>query len=365
MRPPRRRAHRETASECLALVGESGSGKTTLARCVAGLHVSYTGETSFRDEGARSSATPRLPRRSSTCSRAPTPHSTPRKTIAQIIEQPLRSTSPRSAPDPEVTPARAALDRVQRSPPPCPSATRTSCRVESASGWRSPAPSSRSRSSWSATRSRPRSTSPCRRAIIDVLVELQRELHIGLLFVTHNLALIRTLSQEVAVTNEGRIVERGASTTCSTPAGRLHEEAPLRYAEPRGGVRSGDAPERPTRQGRDAPLPRERRASPSPHSTKPARSISSSRVRCSTAEPMPQTRRAVAEFVEPGGAGERLQERLLAWSRSRPRQLARAVLGRLVPPRRHTARRQREPRVRVDRRALPRSSARRGCSRRR
>ncbi len=30
-----------------------------------------------------------------------------------------------------------------------------------------------------------------------------------MLFVTHNLALIRTLSQEVAVMSEGRIVERG------------------------------------------------------------------------------------------------------------------------------------------------------------
>jgi peptide/nickel transport system ATP-binding protein len=46
-------------------------------------------------------------------------------------------------------------------------------------------------------------------AIIDVLAVLQRELGIGLLFVTHNLALIRTLSQEVAVMSEGRIVERG------------------------------------------------------------------------------------------------------------------------------------------------------------
>ena len=46
-------------------------------------------------------------------------------------------------------------------------------------------------------------------AIIDVLADLQRHLDIGLLFVTHNLALIRTLSQEVAVMSEGRIVERG------------------------------------------------------------------------------------------------------------------------------------------------------------
>ena len=46
-------------------------------------------------------------------------------------------------------------------------------------------------------------------AIIDVLAELQREFGIGLLFVTHNLALIRTLAQEVAVMSEGRIVEHG------------------------------------------------------------------------------------------------------------------------------------------------------------
>ena len=77
-------------------------------------------------------------------------------------------------------------------------------------------------------------------AIIDVLAELQRELDIGLLFVTHNLALIRTLSQEVAVMNEGRIVERGlVDTRARRPEGRLHEEAALRHPEPRGGARSG------------------------------------------------------------------------------------------------------------------------------
>ena len=50
-------------------------------------------------------------------------------------------------------------------------------------------------------------------AIVDVLAELQRELHIGLLFVTHNLALIRTIAQEVAVMSEGCIVEHGSVDT--------------------------------------------------------------------------------------------------------------------------------------------------------
>jgi len=46
-------------------------------------------------------------------------------------------------------------------------------------------------------------------AIVDLLGELQRETQVGLLFVTHNLALIRTIAEEVVVMNKGRIVEAG------------------------------------------------------------------------------------------------------------------------------------------------------------
>ena len=46
-------------------------------------------------------------------------------------------------------------------------------------------------------------------AIIELLVQLQLEPGVSMLFVTHNLALIRSVAQEVAVMNEGRIVELG------------------------------------------------------------------------------------------------------------------------------------------------------------
>jgi ABC-type sugar transport system ATPase subunit len=46
-------------------------------------------------------------------------------------------------------------------------------------------------------------------AIVDLIAELQREMKLGLLFVTHNLALIRTIAEEVAVMSNGRIVEHG------------------------------------------------------------------------------------------------------------------------------------------------------------
>ena len=46
-------------------------------------------------------------------------------------------------------------------------------------------------------------------AIIELLARLQSETGVCMLFVTHNLALVRSISQEVAVMSEGRIVEFG------------------------------------------------------------------------------------------------------------------------------------------------------------
>jgi peptide/nickel transport system ATP-binding protein len=46
-------------------------------------------------------------------------------------------------------------------------------------------------------------------AIIDLLRELRTEMGLSLLFITHNLALIRTIADRVAVMTEGRIVELG------------------------------------------------------------------------------------------------------------------------------------------------------------
>ena len=46
-------------------------------------------------------------------------------------------------------------------------------------------------------------------AIVELLGQLRRDMGLTLLFVTHNLALIRTIAQDVAVMSEGRIVEFG------------------------------------------------------------------------------------------------------------------------------------------------------------
>ncbi len=46
-------------------------------------------------------------------------------------------------------------------------------------------------------------------AIVELLRRLQAEHGLSLLFITHNLALVRSIAQEVVVLHEGRVVERG------------------------------------------------------------------------------------------------------------------------------------------------------------
>jgi peptide/nickel transport system ATP-binding protein len=196
--------------ECVALVGESGSGKTTLARCIAGLHSDYRGEISFRGQelpaGAR--ARNRSTRREiQYVFQSPYSSLNPRKTIGQIIDQPLQLFYPCGR-----TEARTriidTLETVQLS-----GSVMDRYPHQLSGGERQRAAIARALIANPQLLVCDEVTSALdvsvQAAIIDVLAVLQRELGIGLLFVTHNLALIRTLSQEVAVMSEGRIVERG------------------------------------------------------------------------------------------------------------------------------------------------------------
>jgi peptide/nickel transport system ATP-binding protein len=197
-------------SECVALVGESGSGKTTLARCIAGLHSSYEGEISFHGDllprGSR--ARDRTTRREiQYVFQSPYSSLNPRKTIGQTIDQPLQLFFPcrqREARGRII----AALESVQLS-----GSVIDRYPHQLSGGERQRAAIARALIANPQLLVCDEVTSALdvsvQAAIIDVLAELQRGLGIGLLFVTHNLALIRTLSQQVAVMSEGRIVERG------------------------------------------------------------------------------------------------------------------------------------------------------------
>ena len=56
-------------------------------------------------------------------------------------------------------------------------------------------------------------------AVVELLAELQRDLGLSMLFVTHNLPLVRSIAHRVAVMADGRIVEIGSTETGAHRAG--------------------------------------------------------------------------------------------------------------------------------------------------
>jgi peptide/nickel transport system ATP-binding protein len=196
--------------QCVALVGESGSGKTTLARCVAGLHRDFRGELALHGKplaaGAR--ARSRNERRElQYIFQSPYNSLNPRKTIAQIVAQPLglffdldhRETHDRVV---------ETLERVRLSP-----SAMTRYPHELSGGERQRVAIARALAAEPTLLVCDEVTSALdvsvQAAIVDLIAELQREMKLGLLFVTHNLALIRTIAEEVAVMSAGRIIEYG------------------------------------------------------------------------------------------------------------------------------------------------------------
>jgi len=196
--------------QCVALVGESGSGKTTLARCIAGLHRNFRGELKLHGAalppGAR--ARDRHARRElQYVFQSPYSSLNPRKTIGQIVAQPVGLFFDVSSRE-EHERVVATLERVRLSPSVMPRYPH-----ELSGGERQRVAIARALAAEPTLLVCDEVTSALdvsvQAAIVDLIAELQREMELGLLFVTHNLALIRTIAEEVAVMSGGRIVEFG------------------------------------------------------------------------------------------------------------------------------------------------------------
>jgi peptide/nickel transport system ATP-binding protein len=198
------------AHECVALVGESGSGKTTVARAIAGLHHNWTGAISLSGVQLQTSARARSSetrRQIQYIFQNPYGSLNPRRTIGQIIGQPLQVFGTASGREAD----RRVADMLERVS--LPAAYARSFPDQLSGGERQRVAIARALVCEPTVLVCDEVTSALdvsvQAAIVELLGNLQRDLGLSMLFITHNLPLVRSIAQRVVVMRQGSVVEFG------------------------------------------------------------------------------------------------------------------------------------------------------------
>ncbi|HTX28593.1 MAG TPA: ABC transporter ATP-binding protein [Streptosporangiaceae bacterium] len=205
------------ARKAVAIVGTSGSGKTTLARCVVGLHKDWTGTITFGGRelppGVRGRTQDQL-RKIQFVAQNPYGSLNPRQTIGQIIGQPLAHfTKLRSKEhDKRVGDALTSVALRESFAARYPD--------ELSGGERQRVALARALVVDPELLVCDEITSALdvsvQAAIVELLLRLQAERGLALLFITHNLPLVRSIADDVTVISAGEICERGPVTQVLT-----------------------------------------------------------------------------------------------------------------------------------------------------
>jgi peptide/nickel transport system ATP-binding protein len=196
---------------CTAIVGESGSGKTTLARCIVGLHPNWTGDITFKGSPLANGARHRqkgVLKQIQYIFQNPYTSLNPRKTINQILSEPLEHFFRISADERRARVARVledvslGHDFLGRYPGQLSGGERQRVAIARAIVVEpdllvcDEVTSALDVSVQAAT--------------VEVLRRLQRERKLTMVFITHNLALVRSIAQTAVVLCEGRLIEIGS-----------------------------------------------------------------------------------------------------------------------------------------------------------
>ena len=229
----RRRLVLHPRGKTLGLVGESGSGKSTTGYCIlqllkpTGLHPLPGKElTELKKEELR-----RM-----------------RQDMQIVFQDPYRARSAHDGRGIVAEPLEVhGIGRARAAPRPCADCSRWSgstrtTRTATRTSSPGPAPADR-------RRPRPRAQPEAdhlRRARLrarrlhpgadpQFLKDLQRDFGLTYLFISHDLAVVRTMSDEIAVMNQGKLVEVG-------PAEQVYTSPKDEYTRPRGRAGSRSAP---------------------------------------------------------------------------------------------------------------------------
>jgi peptide/nickel transport system ATP-binding protein len=198
------------AGKCTAIVGESGSGKTTLARCLIGLHSRWSGEIRLGDAALGCSAGDRTNdqrRRMQYIFQNPFASLNPTMTVAENVEEPLRHFERLSSSERR----RRALEILDTVALGRDFADRLPGRISG--GERQRAAVGRALIVGPEILVCDEITSALDVSVQALLVEqlrdLQLERGLSMVFITHNLAVVRSIAQHVIVLEQGKVVEAG------------------------------------------------------------------------------------------------------------------------------------------------------------
>ncbi len=197
--------------EVVALVGESGSGKTSISRCVGGIHKQWQGSIAVDGEQLAPAARRRTSeqrQRVQYIFQNPYLSLNPRRTVQQILVRPLELFGIAKGRDAREQ-AAELLDQVQLD------AGLLTLRTNRLSG------GERQRVAIArALATRPdllvcdEITSALdvsiQGSIVELLARIKAERKVSMLFVTHDLPLVRSIADRVLVLQHGRLVEAGA-----------------------------------------------------------------------------------------------------------------------------------------------------------
>ena len=215
--------------ETLAVVGESGCGKSTLGRLLLGLQRPDAGTVTLDGidtAGLHGTELRTLRRRLQVVFQDPFSSLDPRQRVRDMLTRPMRL---HGLPDPAAR-AAAMMERVGLSP------TQLALFPHQFSGGQ------RQRIAIARALAVEPEIIVCdepvsaldvsvQAQIVNLLADLQQDTGIALLFISHDLAVVRQLAHRVAVMYAGRIVETGpAAHLLAAPAHPLHPHPPRRRA---------------------------------------------------------------------------------------------------------------------------------------
>ena len=221
--------------DSVAVVGESGCGKTTLARCLTGFQPPSGGEILLEGRSLANRRDPAVRRRIQMVFQDPMGSLNPAMSIERSLVEAIRNvpTVPRAD---RIDRARELVEMVD-----LPGAVLKLRPSQLSGGQRQRVAIARALAVWPDVLVADEAVSALdvsvQATILTLLQRLQRELDLTLIFITHNLAVVRQIATRTVVLYRGRIAEEG-------PTGRLLDDPRHPYtSELRAAVPSMEAAE--------------------------------------------------------------------------------------------------------------------------